>query len=88
MKWLFSLIIPAVLVGVLVTRAFDYFFAGMLGVATVGAAKLGIFAGAWTAITTSLGMRDYSNGVKKLRSKTRLDTAGPKNDSVKHRLDT
>ena len=79
MRWLFSLIIPAVVVGVLVTRAFDFAFAGMLGVATVGAAKLGIFGGVWTAITTSLGMRKYDDGKKKLRQGI---------DSASKRLDT
>lgn len=70
MKWLVSATIASAMGAFLLMGLYDYFFAGLLSGVAAAAVKPSLFVGAWTAITTALGMRKYAKGVRHLREKT------------------
>ena len=52
---------------VLVTKIFDVIAGGILGPLLIRTAKPSLFVGAWTAITTALGLHDIKTTARNLR---------------------
>lgn len=80
MRWLVGATIASAMGAFLIMGLYDYFFAGLLSGVAAAAVKPSLFVGAWTAITTGLGMRDVSQKERRLR---RLrEKAGGENPDV------
>ena len=65
--WMTGSIMASLIGALVVVRLIEWLFAGATG-AVAGTAKAGAHVGTWTAITASLGLRDFSRRVKGLRS--------------------
>ena len=66
MSWLIGYTIASIVGAVFVVRLFDYVFGGF--VSTISSIARGsLFVSVWTAITTALGMHDFSKTERKLR---------------------
>ena len=67
MGWLVGYVIASMVGAFIVVRIFEYLVAGLAG-GVVGTVKLGLFVGAWTAITVGSGMHSFKNKVRHARS--------------------
>src|SRR3990167_1858726 len=70
MGWLGGYTIASWLGATIIVRIYDLIVGGLVG-GGVHTARTGLFVGAWTAITTWMGMRDFNGGVRKLRQRNR-----------------
>ena len=66
MGWLVGYVIASMVGAFIVVRIFEYLAAGLAG-GVVGTVKLGLFVGAWTAITVGSGMHGFTKSVRALR---------------------
>ena len=66
MGWLVGYVIASMVGAFIVVRIFEYLVAGLAG-GIVGTAKLGLFVGAWTAITVGSGMHGFTSRIQSLR---------------------
>ena len=66
MGWLVGYVIASMVGAFIVVRIFEYLVAGLAG-GVVGTVKLGLFVGAWTAITVGSGMHGFTKSVRELR---------------------
>lgn len=66
MGWLVGYTIASMVGATILVRIYDL-IVGTLAGGVVSVARTGLFVGAWTAITTGMGMRDFDKRVKKLR---------------------
>ena len=71
MKVLVGYVVASLVGAFLVVRIFEYIVGERLGNAAVSAAKAGLFATTWTAITAGLGMRGFAKRGRGLRLKTK-----------------
>ena len=62
MGWLISYTIASLVGALFVVRLFEYLVSSFASIA-----KVGLFVGVWTAITTGLGMRSFTKMVRQLR---------------------
>ena len=70
MGWLLQYALASAAFGYLVMRVYDAIIGSIPDrVATVVRASL--FVGVWTAVTTALGMRAFTKGVRALRRRTK-----------------
>ena len=66
MSWLVSMVLMSAVGAALIVKIFNVLFGDILGPLTASA-RHAIFFGAWTAITTSLGMRGVQKAARNLR---------------------
>lgn len=66
MGWLVGYTMASIAVAFIVVKIFDYVFAGVTG-NVASAARVGLFVGAWTAVTTKAGMRGVNQKFRQLR---------------------
>lgn len=70
MGWLLRYAIASAALAFIVTRVYDSIWGGATG-RVASATRAGVFVGAWTAVTTGLGLRSFSDGVRGLRRFTK-----------------
>lgn len=66
MSWLVRLTVASMMSAVIVVKIYDVIVGGILG-PLASAAKKSLFVGAWTSITTALGMHDLKKTARNLR---------------------
>ena len=67
MGWLIGATIASIVAAFVAVRVVEYFLAGAVGMAA-GAVKAAAFSSVWTAVTTSTGMRAFTNRVRGVRT--------------------
>ena len=70
MGWLLRYAIASAVLAFIVTRAYDAMLGGATG-RVVSATRAGLFVSVWTAVTTGLGLRSVTDGVRGLRRGTK-----------------
>ena len=66
MSWLVSMVIMSAVGAALVVKIYKVLFGDILGPLTTSAGN-GLFFGAWTAITTALGLRGVEKAARNLQ---------------------
>lgn len=66
MGWLVGYTLASMVAAFVIVRIFDYLVSGAVG-GLAHAARTSLFVSAWTAVTTGLGMRDFTKRVRQLR---------------------
>ena len=66
MSWLLGYTFASLVGAVLAVRIVEFLFAPLVG-GIGGAVRVGLHMGTWTAITVSVGMRDFTQRVQRFR---------------------
>ena len=67
----FQYALASLLLAVALVYIYDHTIGQVVNRVTNTAARVGVFVGAWTAVTSLLGMRGFSKAVHTLRQKTK-----------------